>query len=492
MKRFIFFARVSFVVFYCLPLALEAQEVNSFPNYVVIGAFAHHKNAINFTGDANRNKFPAVFEMNPNRKLYYVYVLSTSDRAYAIAEAVRLRSETKYFDTWVYSGPLGSQTLADGKIPQGEDINPLTGQQFQSPDLQSRTGSNRTLSPSSRAGLNTPDERGDVSESITPTTGSTHDVERDSESRIRQAKGSQSDPRASPPGLTGDDGASYNAAEDGQLQAEAGTQEATNKPEDPSPDKNTSAVQGPPPKRMTTEPLKPEDVLEKNFYFHLFRADNANMIEGEVDAIDFARSRKMATYPGNQPVAVKMPSGKDQHISFLCQVFGYRKQQKEFDPTNPENDLYLDDKGNVVVPFELMRLQKGDIAIMYNVFFFKDAAVMRPESRYEVNNLLALLEENPSYKIKIHGHTNGNASGKIIRMETPGNFYSLSGTKQGVGSAKKLSEERASVIREFLISSGIQQERMQLKAWGGKKPIHDKLSARAHENVRVEIEILPD
>jgi outer membrane protein OmpA-like peptidoglycan-associated protein len=92
----------------------------------------------------------------------------------------------------------------------------------------------------------------------------------------------------------------------------------------------------------------------------------------------------------------------------------------------------------------------------------------------------------------IHGHTNGNAAGKIIRMDKPGNFYSLTNTSQGMGSAKKLSEERALLIREYLISSGVSPERMQVKAWGGKKPIHDKHAVRANENVRVEIEILSD
>ena len=252
------------------------------------------------------------------------------------------------------------------------------------------------------------------------------------------------------------------------------------------------AALGPPPQRATTAQLTKEEVTGKDFYFHLFRADNLEMVDGEVDAIDFEKSRRMATYQGNTGVKVTMPSGKTKQISFVCQVFGYRKQQREFDPAMPPEDLYLDNKGNLVVPFELVRMQKGDIAIMYNVFFFKDAAVMRPESRYEVNNLLDLLAENPTYKIMIHGHTNGNASGKIIRMDTPGNFYSLAGTRQGFGSAKELSEERAVVIRDFLINSGISAHRMQVKAWGGKKPIHDKHSVRANENVRVEIEILSE
>ena len=118
---------------------------------------------------------------------------------------------------------------------------------------------------------------------------------------------------------------------------------------------------------------------------------------------------------------------------------------------------------------------------------------MRPESRYEINSLLDMLKENPNYQIKLHGHTNGKASGKIISLEEGStNFFSLSKTKEGFGSAKKLSQERADIIRQFLVSNGIDPSRMQVKAWGGKRPIHDKHSTRAQENVRVEIEILQD
>ncbi len=92
----------------------------------------------------------------------------------------------------------------------------------------------------------------------------------------------------------------------------------------------------------------------------------------------------------------------------------------------------------ITVPFELVRLKKGDFAIMYNVYFYKDAGVMRPESRYEVTSLLEMLQENPKYKIKIHGHTNGNAAGKIISMGDSESFFALKDTKEGFGSAKRI------------------------------------------------------
>jgi outer membrane protein OmpA-like peptidoglycan-associated protein len=117
---------------------------------------------------------------------------------------------------------------------------------------------------------------------------------------------------------------------------------------------------------------------------------------------------------------------------------------------------------------------------------------MRPESRFEVNSLLEMLNENTKYKIRIHGHTNGNHRGKIIYLkEGADNYFSLNNTEEmASGSAKKLSEMRATIIRDFLVTNGIAKDRMQVKAWGGKKAIYDKHSAQAQSNVRVEIEIL--
>lgn len=467
MKRFILFACVYTLLRCGLPTAVAAQDIDPYPNYVVIGAFAHHKNAIHFTDDANKHHFPAQFEMNPNRNLYYVYVLTTADRDYAMTEALRLRTETKYFDTWVFSGPLGEGALTVGGV-QARDFNPVTGQNME------------TIQVNQHAANEVTGRRVSTEINDQPLKSSTRTV--------AELRGTGT---AGEPGVSGTREELTTA--DNKPSADQRTERSNTDgglTTEETVDTTSPAREFP--KKVSTAPLTPEEVIGKNFYFQLFRADNREWVEGEVDAIDFERSRKMATYAANTPVKVMMPSGKSKQVSFVCQVFGYRKQQIEFDPENPAPDIFLDDKGNLVVPFELVRLQKGDIAIMYNVFFFKDAAVMRPESRYEVNNLLDLLEENPSYKIKIHGHTNGNASGKIIRMDKSENFYSLSNTKQGFGSAKKLSEERALVIKQFLVSSGVTEDRMLVKAWGGKKPIHDKHSVRAIENVRVEIEILSD
>ncbi len=122
----------------------------------------------------------------------------------------------------------------------------------------------------------------------------------------------------------------------------------------------------------------------------------------------------------------------------------YRKIQTVANFNQPEaTEGITVEENKTVVPFELVRLKKGDFAVMYNVYFFKDAGIMRPESKYEVNSLLDMLKENPKYKIKIHGHTNGNAHGKVVSMGDSKNFFSITAdVQEGFGSFKTISSAK--------------------------------------------------
>lgn len=444
MKTLKLFALVGiFSVLFNVEPTIASQQQPAFgeyQNYVVIGAFKFQRNATRFVRHANADlSLDARFEMNPNRNLYYVYVLSTNDREAAISEARRLRSESELSDTWVYSGALGKMLNATSSqiFSRGVDINPVTdqaiGEVSSSDAFSEKLPVDNTLNAAS---------------SSMPATTAT-----------------------SGPPLP-----ATAAAETVSITTSAGHTTAS---------LNEAAATAVP----------PNDGLEgKPFFFKLYRAADNQMVEGDVDAIDVDRSRKIASYKGNTSVKVSDPASKSDDISFVCEVFGYRKLQKDMNYTAPTGEgIEQNPQGVTVVPFELVRLQKGDIAVMYNVYFFKDGSIMRPESRYEVTSLLDMLNENKNYKIRIHGHTNGGAPGKIISMSKEStNYFALTDTKDGYGSAKQLSEERAIIIRNYLVSNGIDASRMQVKAWGGKRPIHDKMSSRAQENVRVEIEILED
>jgi hypothetical protein len=446
MKTQKFFALVgifsAFIVFQPTVAARqEHQNLTETPNFVVIGAFAIPNNAKRFTEEANKKNLHAQFMINPNRNLYYVYVLSTIDRAQAIDEALRLRKQPEFSDTWVYNGMLGS--MMSGSVQQraarGTDYNPETEQKMEH-------------------------VQGNDPNHGTPT------------SQQQSGGGSSSDAPTSLAQTT-TKGPSQNSTTlvEGQLAAA-----------DPSTSSSTTET------KADHNSELDHGVEGANFFFKIFRTLDHEKVEGDVDVIDIDRTRKIGTFKGNMGVKISNPASKSGNVSFVCEVFGYRKVQRDVSYTSPEGEgIEKNENGAVVIPFELVRLQKGDIAVMYNVYFFKDASIMRPESRFEVTSLLDMLKENPKYKIKIHGHANGGAHGKIISMEKGStSFFSLTDTKDGFGSSKELSEERAEIIRDYLMANGIESSRMQVKAWGGKRPIHDKHSTRAQENVRVEIEIL--
>ncbi len=395
---------------FSLPTAASSydQLADEAPNYVIIGAFKYYRNAVRFTQHASRDlHLNAKYEMNPNRNLYYVYVMSTPSRDQAIAEARRLRDESEFKDTWVYYGNLGKRQVP---TVASVDINPVTGRSIEHVDSDSKT----------------------------PATAES-------------------------------------------------TVETTPAPTVEAPDDKTTTASTKP---MTLD----DDGSGKQFVFKIFRASDNKSVDGEVEVVDADKARKMGTFRGNMPVKIAAPTGTSGDLSLTCEVFGYRKVTHTLDYATPEaEDVQVNSEGAVEVPFELVRLQKGDIAVMYNVYFFKDAGIMRPESQYEVNSLLGMMEENPKCKIRIHGHTNGSASGKITSMnKDSNNYFSLTNTSDGFGSAKKLSEERANVIKKYLVYKGVDPKRMEVKAWGGKRPIHDKHHTRAQENVRVEIEIVED
>jgi outer membrane protein OmpA-like peptidoglycan-associated protein len=437
MKTLKLFALVGIFSIVLTPTALFCQHMNAddHPNYVVIGAFSVHKNAIRFTNHTHEDlNMPAQLELNTDRKLYYVYVMSTTDRSEAVKIALKLRSESEFTDTWVYSGDF-RQSSTNDYSSRGVDINPVTQQRMSK------------VSPNEQKQSSEVKQNFDGSNAVNASTAAT-------------AKGNSGN------------------SETTVTEAKATTKNET-----------TIDVKTP-----TTSGTADESVDGKKFFFKLYRGVDNEPVEGDVDAIDVEKARKIASYKGNATVRVSPPSVKSGTLALTCEVFGYRKVQRDINYQNPESDdITADEQGNVVVPFELVRLQKGDIAVMYNVYFYKDAAVMRPESRFEVNSLLEMMKENPKYKIKIHGHTNGGASGKIIeKAKDTDNYFSLSQTKEGFGSAKKLSSERAEIIKDYLVNMGIPEDRMSIKAWGGKRPIYDKHHSRAQENVRVEIEILED
>jgi outer membrane protein OmpA-like peptidoglycan-associated protein len=231
-------------------------------------------------------------------------------------------------------------------------------------------------------------------------------------------------------------------------------------------------------------------------FLSLFNSTNNRIVEGQVTVVDLEREKPMKQVKGNEYITLPNPNTKSGKLKLVCEAFGYRKVEHELNYLIPLADTaknYVDLMGTTfVINFDLVRYHVGDLATLFNVYFYNDASVMLPESRQELNRLLQMLNENPHYRIRLHGHTNGNYHGKILAIGPEKNFFSIDGSVNSVGSAKDLSYNRAETIREYLESNGIDQSRIEVKAWGGKRPVYDKHSVNAKKNVRVEVEILAD
>ncbi len=242
---------------------------------------------------------------------------------------------------------------------------------------------------------------------------------------------------------------------------------------------------------------KPNTLADIKVFLNLTNPTNNRIVEGEVQVVDTERAKLIKNVPGNEELLLPDPHTDTGALSLISDVFGYRRVQHEIDfdqplisTQNPSIELI---DNILVVTFDLERLKKGDRAILYNVYFDNDAAIMRPESVYELNSLVQMMNDNEDYRIRLHGHTNDRYYGKMILPGPSREFFKI--TDDAVekdGTAKGLSKERAETIRQYLIDHGVKGDRVEIKAWGGKKPLYDRVGENAVKNVRVEVEVLKD
>ena len=260
--------------------------------------------------------------------------------------------------------------------------------------------------------------------------------------------------------------------------------------------------------RSTGEPAQQGSLEAKNsmsatvqklyVYVNVVNAKNNNPISTIIQVVDGKNNKKVDRISSNQLASVPVSSDGSKKKIFIIDAFSFRKESFELDLDNIRNDSSASTvsviNDTIVLNFELERYRKKDIFAAYNIFFYDDASVMLPKSKYELESLLEMLRENPRTRIRIHGHTNSGSMGKIVSLE-PGDheFFRLSAkNKESFGTAQILSKRRAESIKYYLLYHGVKDPRLEIKGWGGKKMIYEKDVPLAHKNKRVEIEILDE
>ena len=172
----------------------------------------------------------------------------------------------------------------------------------------------------------------------------------------------------------------------------------------------------------------------------------------------------------------KMVYDVSKKYKIKCTALGYTDLQ-----------MFLDYNNTSIIEILLEPLKVGDIFIMKSIYFHPNTYALRKESAEDLGKLLHYMTDNPSVKIEIQGHTNGD--NKIYKNKA---YENLGEEWNFKGSSKTLSLRRAEAIKKYLISNGIDSERLIPLGQGGYKPIieHPETMEDGQRNIRVEVVIL--
>ena len=375
-----------------------AQEVFS-PYYVVIGGFSSEENAQKYCTFAHEQNLPAVYALNEERKIYYVYVRGTQTREVAYEILASLRGASVFKDAWVFNGVLS-----------GSNLSPKT---------------------------------------LTPVAQTKPEAEAEAES----------DPVIvipEPVITVAEDAPSASVPEQSQPQMEA-----------PRP-------------------------VGRPFMFRLLNKETGSSVNGLVRLQESDKAAQFRGVNGNEIAYVPAPANRSGKWVVVCHVLGFRPYKKSmtYEEASGFEGASVGSNQEVIIPLPLDRVRKGDYIEMSGVKFFNNAALFTPGSERELDELVAMMEENPDYNIRLHGHTNGNQSRDIVSLGNSTDFFTPDvSNEKTTASAKELSLLRAELVKAYLISKGVVAERISTKGEGGKQMIFDPKGTLAGMNDRVEVEV---
>ncbi len=107
---------------------------------------------------------------------------------------------------------------------------------------------------------------------------------------------------------------------------------------------------------------------------------------------------------------------------------------------------------------------------LHGIKFKSAKAIITPSSYPILNNVVDIMKNNPSYNLKIEGHTDSQGKDEMNL---------------------NLSKKRALAVKNYLIKKGVSASRLSSEGYGETRPIADnKTSAGRAQNRRVELTVV--
>jgi len=237
------------------------------------------------------------------------------------------------------------------------------------------------------------------------------------------------------------------------------------------------------------EVIKP---VGKAFYFKLVNAgDGSEINSGELRIQEGMRASQYQVFKPSEVIYLEAPKNAKGLYTVVTQLPGYTPTNSVFNYQNPSAK-----KGNqeeLIIELQVTKAKKGDYTDFNNVKFFTNASLLQPAAQNELDGLVDLMKENLKYRIKVHGHVNGKRERESITRGEKSDFFGLNraadkSTKRM--SAMDLSTARAESVRDYLVTQGIDANRIKIKGEGGRILLYPEAGLYGAYNDRVEIEFL--
>jgi len=189
-------------------------------------------------------------------------------------------------------------------------------------------------------------------------------------------------------------------------------------------------------------------------------------LSADFELIDMQNSKVVISSSSDQVTGefvMTLPVDKDYALNVSCK--GYLFYSMNFKSSN-ENDSINALKLNI--PMQAVAI--GEKVVLRNIFFETDKYELLSDSKAELGKLIAFLLKNNNMRIEIGGHTDTEGS----------ESHNLT-----------LSQNRAKSVYDYLISKGINAEKLSFKGYGETVPIssNDTHEGRA-KNRRTEFKVI--
>jgi outer membrane protein OmpA-like peptidoglycan-associated protein/tetratricopeptide (TPR) repeat protein len=225
---------------------------------------------------------------------------------------------------------------------------------------------------------------------------------------------------------------------------------------------------------LIMEGIKKGAELQKNFSLTRLDRSRMSVLKGRIyDAVsgkDLKANIEITEY-GGQPVIVYQKEGNYDCVVFngalhtmVVNMEGYMTYTSQIHIPNEPT------KFEITEDVALIKAEKGAKMVLNNIFFDFDKATLRPSSFRSLNTLLSMMKRYPEMSIEISGHTDN-----VGNMD-----YN-----------QKLSDNRANVVKDYLVRNGISMKRIGAYGRAFRQPIASNDTNEGRQlNRRTEIKIL--